>query len=277
MPARVAVQVRHLELSSVWETTRGAGVRVAVLDSGVSTSDALPSTRVEAVRTNGDSQLPTGDSHGTYCASLIGSSQRAAEGVAPEVDILSVQLEAITARQVIAGIRLALERNCDVISCSLNLPQLDGTEDELRMLIREAHNAGVPVVAAAGNDPTSVDLAFPDRFAHAIVVSAYDADLNLLPVRYGPWTDIASLGDALDVVDGEGRALRWPGLTSGATALVSGALALALAAVQPQRRRRIGPALEGLLQTTAVRTQRADGSELLRLNVGRLVAAAACL
>ncbi|MEZ4447002.1 MAG: S8 family serine peptidase [Polyangiaceae bacterium] len=248
---RRSLQVRHLDIEPLWEVTRGEGVRVAVLDTGIITSPALPPERVSTMAADGSPQRATADLHGTYCASVIGSSKRGAEGMAPRAELVGIQVSlasgspSLTA--VKAGLARAIDEECDVISCSFVLDPID---QELRDLVRSAHDQGRPLVAAAGNVP-SLASAFPEQTAHAIVVSALDRDGQPLPTRRTQWTDIDALGDRLSVVDGEGYPQKWHGQTSGAAAIVSGVLALAIATVPRSKRRKVGLALEGLLKRTA--------------------------
>jgi subtilisin family serine protease len=276
MPSKVSFQVRQLGVRPLWDTTRGKGVRVAVLDSGVSTSEALPQERVEALAADGAEQRPPTDPHGTRCASLIASGLARGEGIAPEADLLGIQVCAASGAPLLPlvklGFQLALAKECDVISCSFVLEQVD---DELHQLVRQAHLAGVPVIAAAGNiaQPALPPL-FPEAVQNAIVVSALDVDNVPLPMRVTTFTDIFALGQNLHVVEGDGLVTTWDGATSGAAAITSGVVALALSLVTPQKRRRVGTLIDGLLKSSATRSPSPDGSglpELLRINPARLL------
>jgi hypothetical protein len=264
-------QVEHLGIQNLWQTTRGDGVRVAVLDTGVTLSDALPAERIEAIESDGTAQSPTALSHGTRCISLIASSSEDAEGIAPECQVLSIRANSVNDRfsplRVKRGLRFALDRSCDVISCSFTLPRVD---EELRELVREAHLAGIPIIAATGNDPDAKD-EFPSKVPHATVIGALDAANAPLRGRHTPWTDAFCLGDDLDVVDGDGAAVSWSGLSSGAAAIVSGIVALALAPLSVARRRRAGILVDGLIKTTA-RAEHSPGfpnNRLLRVDPAR--------
>jgi subtilisin family serine protease len=268
-----AVQIAHLDVEKVWRTTRGRGVRVAVLDSDVSTSVALPPSRVLRVGLDGGRPEPSGDSHGTFCASLIASEKRDAEGVAPEAKILSIQIAtnagAIPARSVSRGLALALALGCDVISCSFTLKNLRDQKDAIAELVRRAHLGGIPLLAAHGNTRSNT-APFPENVQHAIVVSAHGLNGRPLSVNANEWTDVASLGERLTVVNAAGLTRRWAGKTSGATALVAGVVALGLAAVSKSKRERAGMAVEGLLKATATNAH-ADGVPFLRINARKFV------
>lgn len=276
--ASQAKQIGVLGIEKVWKVTRGDGVRVAVLDTGVLTSSALPTSRVETVAADGGEPESTADLHGTFCASLIASEKRDVEGVAPEANILSIQVTTdsavLSVAEVVRGFELALDRGCDVISCSFTLARLGGKADALAEVVRAAHLRGVPVLAAHGNDAGEAT-PFPEEIQHAIVVSALRENGNPLPVKFNQWTDISCLGEKLAVVNGAGLTRTWAGKTSGATALAAGVVALALAAVSSSERARVGMAVEGLLKSTASDGGvQSDGTPILQLDARELVQAA---
>lgn len=273
-----SVQVEKLGLEKVWGRSRGAGVRVAVLDTGVSMSNALPPSRVQVMKADGGPSAPTADTHGTSSCSVVGSELADAEGAAPEAEVLAIQIatsaDAIRAAEVVRGFERALTEGCDVISCSFTLHSWAGKKDAIANLVRQAHLAGIPVFASAGNVPSEPSL-FPEEIQHAVVVSAHTTRNSAMAVRFNAWTDIFCLGDRLTVVNGSGLKRQWVGAkTSGATALVAGVSALALAAVSRTKRPKVGAALEGLLKATASRIPLPGGETGLRVDARKLVAAA---
>jgi subtilisin family serine protease len=276
MPSR-ASQIRELEIEPIWESARGRGVKVALLDSGVWCSSALPEGRVETLRVNGGPQDPTSNEHGTYCASLIGSSEEDAEGAAPDVSILSIQVISssgtVEPENVAKALRLALDRGCDVISCSFVLPDMGPARAEIGDLSRRAHLAGVPLLAAAGNQ-AGLRADFPERVPHAIVVSACTAEHQAMNVNFNQWTDIFALGDTLDVVGDSAVPERWQeGWTSAATALMSGVVALILSGVPPSARARVGMGMESLIKLSGRPLAGPGGGTRLRVSVPSLLQA----
>jgi subtilisin family serine protease len=250
-----ASQLQRLGIEPLWDKSRGAGVRVALLDGGVWTSNALPAERIETIHVNGGEQKPTSSPHGTWCASLIASSEEQCEGVVPEAHILSIQVIGddgkVQPSAVVKGLTLALERGCDVISCSFVLPRLSSSKSLLLGLVRDAHLKGIPVFAAAGNQK-GMPAEFPEMVQHAVVVSATTADDSAMDVNANQWTDIYAPGEGLEVVGDAAIPARWDGQTSGATALMSGVAALMLASIPAAARPTIGQAIEGLIKLTGV-------------------------
>ncbi|QLY34159.1 type VII secretion-associated serine protease mycosin [Nocardia huaxiensis] len=93
-PSEPPVAQRVLDLPSAWQFSRGAGQKVAVIDTGVN-----PHPRLRAVEAGGDYVSDTDglvdcDSRGTLIAGIIAaqpSPDDAFAGVAPEADILSIR------------------------------------------------------------------------------------------------------------------------------------------------------------------------------------------
>ena len=105
---------------------KGAGVRVAVLDSGVDT--AHPHLRVvDSVETCGESVSIPG-AHGTHCAGAIASQDGVYPGIAPDVALVNIKvLRANGTGQhtfISRGIDEALDRDVRIMSLSLGFNQL---------------------------------------------------------------------------------------------------------------------------------------------------------
>lgn len=149
----------------------GAGVKVAVVDTGVGPHDDLP---------NASGDADNGDGHGTHVAGIIGG-QGNPTGLAPGVGIRSYRVFAANGFAANFGIAKAIDQavadGCDLINLSL---KIDKTGDPSSFLIdpvvqyamEDARNAGVLPIAAAGNDGrTAVD--FPARDPLCLAVSAF--------------------------------------------------------------------------------------------------------
>ncbi|MEV0195370.1 S8 family serine peptidase [Nonomuraea sp. NPDC050691] len=241
-----------LELPRAWRATRGGGVTVAVLDSGVDPlhRDLAGSVTVGKDFTKGAN--PPGVRplrlHGTYMASLIAGhghgpgGSRGVIGVAPEAEILSVRViledeergfrvfntdprfEDVMAR----GIRYAVDRGADVINLSLS-KELPSREE--RAAIRYAIAKGVVLVAAAGNDGArrpgrAAPYSYPAAFPGVVAVGATDRRLRRATFSNGN-SSVVVAAPGVDIMGAGPGDQYWVGRgTSQATALVSGVAAL---------------------------------------------------
>ena len=160
-----------LRFSAVWDRTRGSGVTVAVVDSGVDANPqfgdrVIPGPDLVAGTRPG---IPPGADcvgHGTAVASIIAAAPVPGisfTGVAPAARILSVKISGTDSFPTSAapqGIMDAVQFGADVINLSLATPD---DVPALRNAVEYALRHNVVVVAAAGNDlrPGGSDRAGP--------------------------------------------------------------------------------------------------------------------
>ena len=139
-----------------WRMGGGRGVTVAVVDTGVTkVADLEGTTILPGVSfTGGSPDGADGNGHGTHVAGTIAQTTNNALGVAglaPNAKILPVKV--LTdfgigrSEWIAAGIDEAVDRGADVINLSLGGP----TSAVMQNAVRKAVDAGVIVVAAAGN------------------------------------------------------------------------------------------------------------------------------
>ena len=153
-----------------WGITRGSGVTVAVLDSGV--DDAHPDLAgrlLPALDLVGDGLTGDPFGHGTRIAGIIAGVMDGAgiAGVASDVRILPIRVLAADGEgdqsRTARGIRAAVAAGAQVINLSLSSQTESPAQADA---IRYALDEGVTVVAAAGNrrdegSPTVYPAAYP--------------------------------------------------------------------------------------------------------------------
>jgi serine protease AprX len=153
----------------------GQGIGVAIVDSGISPHAALTNKVVANVSLIvGDPSVQDAFGHGTHVAGIIAGSASAAAsvtglfngGVAPGVQLINVRVLGADGvgrtSDVIAGIQWAIANraryNIRVINLSLGHPVMEpAATDPLCEVVGEAVQAGIVVVAAAGNDGVAPD------------------------------------------------------------------------------------------------------------------------
>jgi serine protease AprX len=153
----------------------GQGIGVAIVDSGISPHAALVGKVVANVSlVTGDPSVSDAFGHGTHVAGIIAGNATASRsvtplfngGLAPGVQLVNVRVlgpEGVgRTSDVIAGIQWVIANrtryNIRIINLSLGHPVMEPAAfDPLCEVVEDAVNAGIVVVAAAGNDGAAAD------------------------------------------------------------------------------------------------------------------------
>ena len=289
----------QIRMPAAWPLSRGRGVVVAVIDTGVAYRDDGEAFRqvpdlagtafVPGYDFVDDNDVPLDENgHGTHVAGTIAQTTNngvGVTGVAFEARIMPIRV--LDRRgfgsygDIADGIRFAADHGADVINMSLGgpVPSL-----AIWQAVRYAHRRGVVIVAAAGNTGRG-RVGYPAAARHVMAVSAtvYDEGLAWYS-SWGPAVDIAAPGgdtredrNGDGLVDGVVQNTILPGSpsendyiplngTSMASPHVAGAAALLVA--------------QGITNPVAVerileRTARSEGRDPQRFGGGILDAAAA--
>lgn len=175
------------------ENTTGNDLRVAVIDSGISgygtDNRILKGANFSA--TGGD-DFSDDNGHGNVMAGII------SEMTADNVNLMPVKVIDSSGRGTVAslykGIEYAVEQNVDVINLSVTTALSDN--GLIKKAVKDAVNAGITVVAAAGNYGTNADYYSPANISEVITVSSVDNDLNPSEfTNYGSCIDYAAIGE----------------------------------------------------------------------------------
>ncbi|WP_030867446.1 type VII secretion-associated serine protease mycosin [Streptomyces sp. NRRL S-37] len=273
-----SLEAMHTE--QVWQTTKGAGVTVAVLDTGVEADhpdlDGNVLTGKDLVGFGAKEGDRAWARHGTAMAGIIaghGHGPGNADGVmgiAPEAKILPVRViledgddaraEARKTRgnALAEGIRWAADNGADVINLSLGDDSASAhPEPGEDQAIQYALRKGVTVVASAGNGGEKGDhVSYPAAYPGVIAATAVDRYGTRAPFSTRRWyATVSAPGVDVIIADPDHKYYEGWG-TSAAAAFVSGAVALVKAA-HPD----LAPAqIKRLLEDTA-RNAPADGRD----------------
>jgi subtilisin family serine protease/subtilase family serine protease len=240
-----------IDAPEAWAVTRGsAAVTVAVIDSGVDSThpDIAPNYAGGDDFTSPDGNPMDDNGHGTHVAGTIAAAAdnltgtpgvpEGVSGVAPHARIKAYKVCLADGScddfAVQQGIARAITDGANIINMSLG-----GTEysQSLNDAVQDAWNAGLVIVAGAGNDGTT-ELFYPAAFDHVVSVGAFDEDgARAYFSNYGSWVDIAAPGNAIlstypmsvcgvSTTPGDTGCYEYLSGTSMATPHVSGAAAL---------------------------------------------------
>ncbi|MFC6023027.1 type VII secretion-associated serine protease mycosin [Plantactinospora solaniradicis] len=226
--------LRALNVAEAHRITQGAGVVVAVIDTGVRAShrdlvgNVLPGVDLTGEGGNGQQDA---HGHGTSMAGLIAAhghgpgNADGALGIAPKAKILPIRdakSEVGNAENLPTAIDQAVQRGAKVISLSLS----SGAFDRLRESVDKALAADVVLVAAVGNRPGDRFVGYPASYPGVLAVGASGRDGKLAPVSVtGAAVGIVAPGEDIATTSRTGDYKSATG-TSDSTAIVAGAAAL---------------------------------------------------
>ena len=234
-------------ITTAWSTTKGAGVTIAIIDTGVDGTHidlkgaVSGGTDVSGVGSaNGETPIGTSSEHGTMVASLAaGRGHNGTEGVigsAPAAKLLSISIgfgagTRSSDDQIADAVTWAVDHGANVINMSLTRNSLEWPEswDEAFLYAFE-HN--VVVVAAAGNRGSgTTEVGAPATIPGVLVVGGVDRNGKASFDASSQGITIAVSAPSEDLVGAApgGGYYSWAG-TSGATPIVAGIVALVMAA-----------------------------------------------
>jgi serine protease AprX len=175
----------------------GAGVTVAVVDSGISAHPALAGKVIANVsKVSGDPSTDDAHGHGTHIAGIIAGNSSASKyvtplyqgGIAPDVKLVNVRVLGADGTgwtsDVIAGIEWVIENrakyNIRAINLSLGHPVTEpSVTDPLCVAVMKATASGIVVIVSAGNSGKAADgrpilggITSPGNSPYAITVGA---------------------------------------------------------------------------------------------------------
>jgi type VII secretion-associated serine protease mycosin len=233
-----------MNVAAAHAVSRGEGVTVAVVDSGVDPNQPDLTGSVlagaDSYTSGGNGQLdPVG--HGTAMAAFIAGHGHGAGngsgilGIAPGAKILPLKLgigrtgESYTAAALTRAIDTAVERGAKVISASIVAP----SSDELRQAVKRALDRDVVIVASVGNLNEAIgsgEPTVPARYEGVVSVCATDRNGNHAPfsIKASGLSQLTVCAPGVDgpVAKPDGTYTTGGSGTSMSAALVAGAVAL---------------------------------------------------
>lgn len=215
--------LQRLVFDRLWQDTKGKGVRVAVIDTGVDATNPQLKTAVD--RASGTDLLPPSKDgsqdpaagaskgkdgttdlvgHGTKVAGIIAARSRPGTGfvgLAPEATIIPIRQNddkgTGTAATMAAAIRHAIAKRATVINISQDTVKPLKADSDLALAVREALNKDIVVVASAGNDGLAgkVKLTYPAAYPGVLAVAASDRNDERAPFsQTGSFVGVAAPG-----------------------------------------------------------------------------------
>lgn len=229
---------RMLNVPEMWKRSRGAGVKVVVLDTGCPQHLDI---KVAGFRDFSGSPTPydVACGHSTHVCGIIAALANGigVRGIAPDCELYCGKVlddeGSGSIDSIAAGIRWAVDEvGADVINMSLGCPPAGAYSPSLRSACAYAEQKGVVVCCAAGNDAGAVNA--PANLPTTIAVAAVDRDKEKAYFTcHGSEVDFAAGGvDVFSTWLGNQYA-KLSG-TSMATPVITGAVALIIGAARAE-------------------------------------------
>ncbi len=200
--------LKMINMPRAWDRTKGKGVVVAVLDTGVAYEDYDDFRQVPDLRgtkfvegydfVNKDRHANDDHGHGTHVAGTIAQATNNGEGVAGvafEASIMAVKVldhfGGGTSADIADAIRWAADHGANVINMSLGG---GGRSVVMEKAVEYARKKGVVVVCAAGNGGRGV-VEYPAAYPGSVAVAAVGPTGQRAPYSsWGKELDIAAPG-----------------------------------------------------------------------------------
>jgi len=202
----------------------GKGIRIAILDTGVASHSSFLGRilSMDMIERPADPSVLNG--HGTAVASTLISTSKLTPGVVPGAEILSIRIandNGVSNSWLLAqGIIAAVDGGAMLINISMGST---GDSALVRSAIQYAHDAGVVIIAAAGNDGSG-QVANPAAYHGVIAVGSVDAAGNHLSFSNSGKVDVSAPGYGVNTAWTGDQSVSVDG-TSFSAPIVTGAIA----------------------------------------------------
>lgn len=223
--------VSLVQAPQVWTETRGEGIKILILDTGIDYRHPDISPNFKAGKnftTPQTTDFLDRHGHGTHCAGIIAGVDNdiGIVGVAPGAEIYAGKIlndqGGGKAEWLINGIKYGIELGVDIISLSMGTARDPG--ESLHSVVKEAREAGIVIVAASGNDGGEVN--YPAAYDEVIAVAAIDQAFDDATFsNLGEAVDYSAPGVDILSTYINGQYAKLSG-TSMATPMVTGVIAL---------------------------------------------------
>jgi hypothetical protein len=194
---------------------------VGLIDTPVQVNSNMAPFVKGVIHDAGSYQLsPTQPTHGTAMLDTMGQALAKATGGTTSTTVLLVDVygnnETTSTFDVAKGITDAINGGATSISASLGS---SGDSQVLRDVVSQAVQMGIPIFAAAGNEPVTTPT-YPAAYPGVIAVTASDSSGQIAPyANRGSFVSMIAPGDSIIPFDGQSYLVEG---TSTSTATVAG-------------------------------------------------------
>lgn len=198
-PEQLTWNIQRIKADQVWEISTADPIKVGIIDTGIQLNHPDLAANIKGgYNAINPIKSPNDDNgHGTHVAGIVAAvdNEIGVIGVGPNIDLYAYKVLNRNGSgflsDVIEGIDKAVTDGMQVINMSL------GTNSNIESFhdaIRRANQAGIVIVAAAGNSFGGA-VSYPAAYPEVIAVSATDSDDKIASFSsVGPEVDLTSPG-----------------------------------------------------------------------------------
>lgn len=192
--------VNRIDADLVWPTSTASGVKVAILDTGISLSHPDLKNNIKGgFNTINPSKSANDDNgHGSHVAGIVAATNNSIGviGVGPSINLYAVKVLNAAGSgyysDIIEGLQWSVQNGMKVVNMSFGASV--GTQS-LHDAIIAANSNGVTLVAAAGNGGITSPVGYPAAYPEVIAVAATNVNNQVASFSStGPEVDVAAPG-----------------------------------------------------------------------------------
>jgi subtilisin family serine protease len=201
---------KKIKVESAWDLAQGAGVKVAVIDSGVDYTHPDIAANIPLIGYDyiyDDVYPEDGNGHGTHVAGTIGAvgnNSRGMVGVAYLSQIFPIRVlnelnmgNLFSASDLVSALSQASSNGVKVINMSLGGPSYSSLVDQA---CDQLYDSGIALIAASGNGGEDQigdnEVTYPAGYASVLAVGSTNQNDELSEFsNYGNWVDVAAPGE----------------------------------------------------------------------------------
>lgn len=190
-----------INVQTAWDVSKGAGIKVAVLDTGIDTTHPDLASKIVAQKVFTTSTIDDKFGHGTHVAGIVAAKTNNSLGISgtcPECQLIVGKVMGDDGQGLVSnvttGITWAVDNDAKVINLSEGGSERSAAQEDA---INYAWNKGVVIVAAAGNAGTNQQF-YPAALPNVLSVAATNStDTKAYFSNYGTWVNVAAPGDMI--------------------------------------------------------------------------------
>ena len=196
-PEELTWGVDRINADEVWGEIAGSEIRVAILDTGIDLEhpDLMDNIKEDVNMIKPFKSGNDDSGHGTHVAGIVAAIDNdiGVIGTGPEISLYAVKVLAKNGRgwlsDLIDGLDWCIDNGMQVVNMSFGSSD---DNDSFHEIIFEAHNAGIVLVASAGNNgENGGEVDYPAKYPETIAVSAIEEN--------GSFASFSSYGQEIDL------------------------------------------------------------------------------